>query len=92
MDDEGLVTTMGSKQPQPAPPQPIRVAIIGDHPHSESFGWIDFVNGGYETIQVIGTEKPMVKVNLDSGEACYAGIEHLRKIGRPTSPPPPRRS
>lgn len=81
---------MGSKKPEPPPAQRIRVAIVGDHPWAENFGWVESVEPGKFLVLKVFLED-LVKVTLDNGHECYAGKQHLKIVERPTSPPQPRK-
>jgi hypothetical protein len=84
---------VNAKKPEPAPAQPIRVMIVGDHPWTGNAGWIyPEADGTFRVCNVLGTGPDMLKVKLDNGQECYAEKQWLRTItARPTSPPPPRK-
>ena len=80
---------MGSKKPQPAPVKTIRVRLQGDHAWAGSTGTI-YRNGGDWDFITVGTKK-MVRVHLDGGHECFASVDHLVHLPRPTSPAPPKK-
>lgn len=61
-------------------PQPIRVAVVGEHPWSGEFGFLEPKGSGYEVIQVLGRLPDMYKVKLNNGHECYASKANLRSL------------
>ncbi len=60
--------------------KPIRVLIVGDHPHAERVGEIrSQADGTIESISLFGGPT-MFKVYFDDDEACFCGAVNMRLV------------
>lgn len=58
-----------------------RIQIIGDHPWSGNFGYIDSdMDGQVKLITPVVSKEEMIPVNLDCGNKCYATKKNLKLI------------